>query len=92
MSNTPKISIPITKDETVSSSSSQPRVTRPMWSPESGAARQQEIQKARQEAWEQHQRKIEETKQLVMRVSYLEAVVSVLQTEMKELKANATKA
>ena len=89
MTNKPRISIPITKNETVSSSSAQPRVSRPMWNPGEGAARQQEIEQARQKSWEDHQKQLADQTPLALRVAYLEGVVSHMQSELLELKNRA---
>lgn len=87
--NQHKIHVPITANENIDSVSTG-KITGPSWDPTAGLHRQQAIEKARQEAWQDHQKKLEEANPLVMRVAFLEAVVSQLQTELKELQRNAS--
>ena len=88
MTNKHKIHVPITKSKNISSVSSGKVAS--TWNPGEGAARQQEIEQARQQAWQEHQQKLEQQHPMAVRLSLLEAVVSHLQTELQELKANAS--
>ena len=88
MTNNKKIHVPIERNETVSSVSAGKVAS--TWNPGEGAARQQEIEQARQQAWQEHQQKLEQQHPMAVRLSLLEAVVGHLQTELQELKANAS--
>ena len=77
-------------DDFTQVSSTSQGIVRSGWNPNDGAARQKEIEAARQAAWEAHQKEQEEQQPLNLRFAALEGEVMRLKAQVKELTKDAS--
>ena len=88
MSNevTPRISVPITPNENVNASSTQPKVTATTWNANDGAARQRDIERAREIALENQRIAEVEARPENLRIAALEREIQTLKRQFVEWK------